>query len=153
MRIAIIGQSLFAANVSKLLIENGYEVCGIFTIQDKNGREDALATYAKEQGVPLFKIARWRNKDKVLEQSVFDQYLSTQPDLNVLPYCSQFIPMEVINHPKHQSIIYHPSILPRHRGASAINWTLIEGWFFYSFMDLSNEQCASSLTDFRFAIF
>lgn len=35
--------------------------------------------------------------------------------------------MEVINHPKHQSICYHPSILPRHRGGSAINWTLIEG--------------------------
>jgi formyltetrahydrofolate dehydrogenase len=35
--------------------------------------------------------------------------------------------MEVIAHPKHQSIIYHPSILPRHRGASAINWTLIQG--------------------------
>ena len=33
----------------------------------------------------------------------------------------------VINHPKHKSICYHPSILPRHRGASAINWTLIEG--------------------------
>ena len=33
----------------------------------------------------------------------------------------------VINLPKHKSICYHPSILPRHRGASAINWTLIEG--------------------------
>ena len=33
----------------------------------------------------------------------------------------------VINHPKHKSICYHPSLLPRHRGASAINWTLMEG--------------------------
>ena len=39
-----------------------------------------------------------------------------------MPFCSQFIPMEVVTHPKHQSIIYHPSILPLHRGASAINW-------------------------------
>ncbi|XP_077328226.1 mitochondrial 10-formyltetrahydrofolate dehydrogenase [Lithobates pipiens] len=35
--------------------------------------------------------------------------------------------MDVIDNPKHGSIIYHPSILPRHRGASAINWTLIDG--------------------------
>ncbi|XP_035551804.1 mitochondrial 10-formyltetrahydrofolate dehydrogenase isoform X2 [Canis lupus baileyi] len=35
--------------------------------------------------------------------------------------------MDVIDSPKHGSIIYHPSILPRHRGASAINWTLIMG--------------------------
>lgn len=33
----------------------------------------------------------------------------------------------VINHPQHKSICYHPSLLPRHRGASAINWTLMEG--------------------------
>jgi hypothetical protein len=45
-----------------------------------------------------------------------------EADVNVMPFCSQFIPMEVINYPKHQSICYHPSILPRHRGASAINW-------------------------------
>jgi formyltetrahydrofolate dehydrogenase len=53
---------------------------------------------------------------------VLEKYKSIEADLNVLPFCSQFIPMEVINHPKHGSIIYHPSILPRHRGASAINW-------------------------------
>jgi len=45
----------------------------------------------------------------------------------VLAFVTQFIPMEVIDFPKHGSIIYHPSILPRHRGASAINWTLMCG--------------------------
>ncbi|XP_040262756.1 cytosolic 10-formyltetrahydrofolate dehydrogenase isoform X2 [Bufo bufo] len=35
--------------------------------------------------------------------------------------------MEVIDAPKYGSVIYHPSILPRHRGASAINWTLMQG--------------------------
>lgn len=35
--------------------------------------------------------------------------------------------MEVINYPRFQSICYHPSLLPRHRGASSINWTLICG--------------------------
>lgn len=35
--------------------------------------------------------------------------------------------LQVINTPKHGSIVYHPSLLPRHRGASAINWTLMEG--------------------------
>uniref|UniRef100_G3Q6P2 formyltetrahydrofolate dehydrogenase n=1 Tax=Gasterosteus aculeatus aculeatus TaxID=481459 RepID=G3Q6P2_GASAC len=44
-----------------------------------------------------------------------------------MPFCSQFIPMNVIDDPKHGSIIYHPSLLPLHRGASAINWTLIHG--------------------------
>ena len=33
----------------------------------------------------------------------------------------------MVNCPSHKSICYHPSLLPRHRGASAISWTLIEG--------------------------
>jgi len=40
---------------------------------------------------------------------------------------TQFIPMDFLNAPVFGSIIYHPSILPRHRGASAINWMLMEG--------------------------
>lgn len=57
-----------------------------------------------------------------LIQDVFDQYKSVGATLNVLPFCTQFIPMDIINSAEKGSIIYHPSILPRHRGASAINW-------------------------------
>ena len=61
------------------------------------------------------------SKGKLIED-VFEQYKSVGATLNVLPFCSQFIPMEVITAAAEGSIIYHPSILPRHRGASAINW-------------------------------
>lgn len=53
---------------------------------------------------------------------ILEEYQSFKPDLNVLPFCTQFIPMDVINYPQQGSIIYHPSLLPKHRGASAINW-------------------------------
>lgn len=56
---------------------------------------------------------------------ILDEYKSLNPELNVLPFCSQFIPNEVILFPKYETIIYHPSILPRHRGASAINWWVV----------------------------
>ncbi|CAB0030878.1 unnamed protein product [Trichogramma brassicae] len=84
------------------------------------------ALAAKADGTPCFKIKAWRSKGVMLPE-VFDLYRSIEVDLNVLPFCTQFIPMDVINHPKHKSICYHPSILPRHRGASAISWTLMEG--------------------------
>ncbi|TKS91020.1 Mitochondrial 10-formyltetrahydrofolate dehydrogenase [Collichthys lucidus] len=60
-------------------------------------------------------------------RKVVDAYKAVGAELNVMPFCSQFIPMNIIDNPKHGSIIYHPSILPLHRGASAINWTLIHG--------------------------
>lgn len=126
LRIAIIGQNNFAADVLELIIESGYKVVGVFTIPDKGSREDVLAATAKQHNIPVFKFPLWRRKGVVLPE-VLEQYLSIKANLNVLPYCSQFIPMEVIDGASFGSICYHPSILPRHRGASAISWSLIEG--------------------------
>ncbi|KAI8442260.1 hypothetical protein MSG28_005830 [Choristoneura fumiferana] len=126
LRVAIIGQSTFAAEVFKLLIKDGHEVVGVFTVLDKGNREDPLATIAAQNGKPVFKYKTWRIKGKVIPE-ILEEYKTVKADINVLPFCTQFIPMEVITYPKYQSICYHPSILPRHRGASSINWTLIEG--------------------------
>ncbi|XP_044002315.1 cytosolic 10-formyltetrahydrofolate dehydrogenase isoform X2 [Aphidius gifuensis] len=126
LKVAIIGQSNFAAEVYKLLKQNGHKITGVFTIPDKLNREDSLAATAKADNTPVFKIKAWRSKGVPIPE-ILDLYKSIEVDLNVLPYCTQFIPMEVIDHPKYKSICYHPSILPRHRGASAISWTLFEG--------------------------
>ncbi|MGH0145113.1 UNVERIFIED_CONTAM: hypothetical protein FKN15_024468 [Acipenser sinensis] len=121
MKIAVIGQSLFGQEVYKELRKEGHTIVGVFTVPDKDGKADPLATEAEKDGVPVFKFPRWRLKGKAITE-VLNQYRAVGPELNVMPFCSQFIPMEAIDFPKHGSIIYHPSLLPRHRGASAINW-------------------------------
>ncbi|XP_044108794.1 cytosolic 10-formyltetrahydrofolate dehydrogenase isoform X2 [Neovison vison] len=126
MKIAVIGQSLFGQEVYCHLRKEGHEVVGVFTVPDKDGKADPLGLEAEKDGVPVFKLSRWRVKGQTLPD-VVAKYQALGAELNVLPFCSQFIPMEVINAPHHGSIIYHPSLLPRHRGASAINWTLIHG--------------------------
>jgi len=88
---------------------------------DVEGKPDPLGDQAQKDGIPTFKFNRWRTKGKTISE-VFQQYQSVKADLNVMPFCSQFIPMDVINSPKRGSIVYHPSLLPVHRGASAINW-------------------------------
>lgn len=126
LRVAIIGQSQFAVEVYRLLKKNGHTIVGVFTIPDVKDKADPIALEGLADNIPVFKFPRWRNKGVILPE-VMESYRSVGAELNVLPYCSQFIPMDVILHPKYQSIIYHPSILPRHRGASAINWTLVQG--------------------------
>ncbi|XP_025060673.1 mitochondrial 10-formyltetrahydrofolate dehydrogenase isoform X4 [Alligator sinensis] len=126
LKLALIGQSLFGQEVYSHLRKEGHKVVGVFTVPDKNGQADPLALSAEKDGTPVFKFPRWRVKGKPI-QEVVEAYRSLGAELNVLPFCTQFIPMDVIDYPKHGSIIYHPSILPRHRGASAINWTLIQG--------------------------
>lgn len=126
MKIALIGQSSFASSVYTELVNRGHEIVAIFTVNDKDGREDRLAEIGKKGNSKVFKFARWMIKKQLIAE-IFDQYKSVNAELNVMPYCTQFIPMEIINYPKYGSICYHPSLLPRHRGASAINWTLIDG--------------------------
>ncbi|XP_004589642.2 mitochondrial 10-formyltetrahydrofolate dehydrogenase isoform X3 [Ochotona princeps] len=126
LKLALIGQSLFGQEVYSHLRKEGHRVVGVFTVPDKDGKADPLALAAEKDGTPVFKFPRWRVKGKTI-QEVVEAYRSVGAELNVLPFCTQFIPMDVIDGPKHGSIIYHPSILPRHRGASAINWTLIMG--------------------------
>ncbi len=81
----------------------------------------SAAQAAHTDNVPCFKFAAWRRKGVCIEEC-FKQYKSVNAELNILPFCTQFIPMEVIEYPVHKTIIYHPSLLPLHRGASAINW-------------------------------
>ncbi|KPP68339.1 mitochondrial 10-formyltetrahydrofolate dehydrogenase-like [Scleropages formosus] len=126
LRLALIGQSLFGQEVYANLQKQGHKVVGVFTVPDKDGKADPLAVAAEKDGTPVFKFPRWRVKGKPIPE-VVETYKSVGAELNVLPFCSQFIPMNVIDYPIHGSIIYHPSILPLHRGASAINWTLING--------------------------
>uniref|UniRef100_A0A2K6FNT0 10-formyltetrahydrofolate dehydrogenase n=1 Tax=Propithecus coquereli TaxID=379532 RepID=A0A2K6FNT0_PROCO len=126
LKLALIGQSLFGQEVYSHLRKEGHRVVGVFTVPDKDGKADPLALAAEKDGTPVFKFPRWRVKGKTIKE-VAEAYRSVGAELNVLPFCTQFIPMDVIDGPKHGSIIYHPSILPRHRGASAINWTLIMG--------------------------
>uniref|UniRef100_A0A2I3MLP6 10-formyltetrahydrofolate dehydrogenase n=1 Tax=Papio anubis TaxID=9555 RepID=A0A2I3MLP6_PAPAN len=126
LKLALIGQSLFGQEVYSHLRKEGHRVVGVFTVPDKDGKADPLALAAEKDGTPVFKLPKWRVKGKTIKE-VAEAYRSVGADLNVLPFCTQFIPMDIIDSPKHGSIIYHPSILPRHRGASAINWTLIMG--------------------------
>ncbi|XP_072770100.1 mitochondrial 10-formyltetrahydrofolate dehydrogenase-like isoform X2 [Nerophis lumbriciformis] len=126
LKLAIIGQSLFGKEVYSNLRKQGHKVVGVFTVPDKDGKADPLALAAEKDGTPVFKFPRWRVKGKPIPE-VVEAYKAVDAELNVMPFCSQFIPMNIIDNPKHGSIIYHPSILPLHRGASAINWTLIDG--------------------------
>jgi formyltetrahydrofolate dehydrogenase len=42
MRIAVIGQAAFGVDVYRAVRSNGHQVVGVFTVPDKNGKEDPL---------------------------------------------------------------------------------------------------------------
>ncbi|HUL31959.1 MAG TPA: methionyl-tRNA formyltransferase, partial [Thermodesulfobacteriota bacterium] len=76
---------------------------------------------AEKSGVPAFRPSLMK------DPQVYDAYLRLKPDLAILAFVTDIIPEKLIAIPSVGTICYHPSLLPRHRGASAINWALIEG--------------------------
>jgi methionyl-tRNA formyltransferase len=53
--------------------------------------------------------------------------IESKADICVMAYVLQFVPQELCKIPKHGTIQYHPSLLPKYRGPSAINWAIALG--------------------------
>ncbi|MEE9247398.1 MAG: methionyl-tRNA formyltransferase [Dehalococcoidia bacterium] len=121
MRIVVIGQAPFGAKVLERLLERGEEVVGAFTPPERRGRPDPLAEAAEAKGVPLFKVTSMKTEE------VYQSFQSLRPDLGVMAFVTLIVPERVLYLPGLGTIQYHPSLLPKHRGASAINWAIING--------------------------
>jgi methionyl-tRNA formyltransferase len=121
MRIALIGQTAFGEKTLEALLDMGEEVVGVYTTPDIPGRENPLKTRALQLGVPVFQ------PEKMRAPEVYDGYVKLKPDFNVMAFVTDIVPESILNYPELGTIQYHPSLLPRHRGGSAINWAVING--------------------------
>jgi methionyl-tRNA formyltransferase len=122
LRIALIGQAAFGEKVLTELHARGEEIVHVFTPPDKpGGRTDPLKAKALELKVPASQPASFKT------EQAFAHFKSLNADLGILAFVTLIVPERVLYLPKHKSICFHPSLLPRHRGASAINWALIHG--------------------------
>lgn len=119
MRIVLFGQAAFGEKVLERLIGRKEEVVALYTPPDATGTH--ITGLAREAGIPVFQPEGMKGTD------VFEHYRGLSPDLNVLAFVTEIIPGAILNYPRLGSIQYHPSLLPRHRGRSAINWAVIQG--------------------------
>ncbi|MBI3370715.1 MAG: methionyl-tRNA formyltransferase [Betaproteobacteria bacterium] len=122
MRIVIVGQQDFGKAVMEAFLGRGDEVAGVFCAPEKPGaRPDALKMAALEKGVKLFQFPSLKNP----EAHAAMQDLSAE--LGVMAFVLQFAPQEFVRIPRFGTIQYHPSLLPKFRGPSSINWPIIRG--------------------------
>jgi len=121
MRIIIVGQAAFGKEVLQALNKKDNEVVGIYTPPDIHGRANPLKELAVQLGIPTFQPEDMRASE------VYAEYVKLKPDLNIMAFVTDIIPGNILNYPKLGTIQYHPSLLPKHRGGSAINWAIING--------------------------
>ncbi len=122
MKIAIIGQQDFGKGVLEAFLKRGDEVAGVFCAPEKPGaKADPLRALAEEKKLKVFQFQSLRSPEAL------DAMRGLSADIGIMAYVLQFAPQEFVNIPKHGTIQYHPSLLPKHRGPSSINWPMIQG--------------------------
>jgi methionyl-tRNA formyltransferase len=119
MRIIIVGQGPFGEKVLEALLRKNEKVVGVFSPPDKRG--EPLKLLAEKSDVAFFQPTLMKNPQ------AYEDFIKLRPDLAILAFVTDIIPEKILNLPSLGTICYHPSLLPKHRGASAINWAIIQG--------------------------
>jgi methionyl-tRNA formyltransferase len=122
MRIILIGQAAFAEKTLEKLVGKGEEVPAVFCPPDApGGKFDPVKQRALQLGIPVHQHKTMKTPE------VLEKFVSLNADLAILAFVTQIVPPPVFNAPRLGSICFHPSLLPKYRGRSAINWALING--------------------------
>lgn len=122
MRIVVHGQQAFGKAVLERLMGRGEDVVAVCTAPGKVGRpEDALAAFARGEGLPVHQPPSWKTPESLALMQSFEA------DVCMMAYVLLFVPETVLNAPRMGTFQYHPSLLPHHRGPSSINWPIAMG--------------------------
>lgn len=123
MRIALIGSADFGKAVLDAFLDRGDEVVAVFCPPDnpKSTKPEVLKEAAIARGLTPLQFASLKSAEAA--QAMID----SKADICVMAYVLQFVPQELVKLPRHGTIQYHPSLLPKYRGPSAINWAIALG--------------------------
>ncbi len=121
MRVLLVGQAAFAEEVLGGLHAAGDRITAVVCPPDGGAKVDPVKAAALARGVPVHQFRSMKSSEA---RHAFED---AGADLAVLAYVTQIVPEPLLALPRLTSICFHPSLLPRYRGGSAVNWQLIRG--------------------------
>ena len=126
LRIVFMGTPVFAVKTLAALLERGHEVVGVYTRPDRRagrGRKPSappVKTFAEERGIPVF-------QPETLTPDAVSQLAELAPDAVAVAAYGVFLPKAALDAPRLGCLNIHPSLLPKHRGASPVAASILEG--------------------------
>lgn len=127
MRIVFMGTPEFSVPPLEYLIRSEYQVVGVYTQPDRptgRGRtleQSPVKKVALAHGLEVFQPVRLRNPDEV------QRLAALKPDLILVAAFGQILPQSVLDIPPFGCLNIHPSLLPKHRGATPIPSAILGG--------------------------
>ena len=127
MRIVFMGTPDFAAASLKALLEEKFDVVGVFTQPDKpKGRRMEMSfspvkQLALEAGLPVYQ------PEKMRDGTALAILRELQPDLLAVVAYGRILPDDILALPRYGAVNVHGSLLPKYRGAAPIQWAVLNG--------------------------
>jgi methionyl-tRNA formyltransferase len=121
VRIVLTAHPSLGFQLLEAILKKGEEVAAVFIPGADPVKPSRLKTLAQENGIPV------HEPDNMKLGGVYQAMAAYKPKLGVLAFVQDIVPLATLNCPLMGTIMYHPSILPRHRGGSAMNWAIIQG--------------------------
>lgn len=127
MRIVFMGTPDFASASLEKLLEEKFNVVGVFTQPDKpKGRGMELAfspvkELALQHGLPVFQPVKMR------DGTALEILRGLEPDILVVVAYGRILPDDILALPRYGAINVHGSLLPKYRGAAPIQWAILNG--------------------------
>lgn len=125
MRILFMGTPDFAVASLQRLVEDGHEICGVFTQPDKPRNRGHQVTfspvkeYALSQGLTVYQPLKMKDGEAL------GIVRDLAPELIVVTAYGRILPPEILEAPPYGAINVHASLLPKYRGAAPINWAIL----------------------------
>ena len=127
MRIVFMGTPDIAATCLKKILEDGFDVVGVYTQPDRpKGRGMKLvASPVKEvalaHDLPVFQPENFREEETV------EQLRQLKPDVVAVVAYGRILPQKVLDIPAKDCINIHASVLPKYRGSAPYQWAVLDG--------------------------
>ena len=115
MKCTLVGSRYFGAAVLDALLKDGAEIARVVA----PAADDRLALAAQKAGIPLHVLAN--------PKIVPGEAIAEGTDLIVAAHTHARVSNEALARSRLGGVGYHPSLLPRHRGIAAVEWTIMEG--------------------------
>lgn len=127
MRVVFMGTPEFASLALLRLLESGHEIAAVFTKPDKPvGRKkvitpSAVKITAIENKIPVYQPKTLKNLEQI------EILKRINPDLIAVVAYGQILPKQILEIPRYGCVNVHASLLPKYRGASPIQSSILNG--------------------------
>jgi methionyl-tRNA formyltransferase len=127
-KVLFIGTGSLGMSVLKLLLNDPqYEVVlvvtGVVTAKVRGNEIEKNEIYrlAKDAGIPI------ERTNQIDNEEIIERIKKVKPDVGIMADFGQIIPKKILDIPKYGILNIHPSLLPKHRGPSPIQQTILDG--------------------------